>query len=115
MVTDERGMSPGEPADQAAARMGRMIVFGDSDFASNLYLNLLGNKDLFMSSIAVLTEDPALIAVRRKGLPRSSLSPVSLTADQGRIIFWAGVIGIPASFLLLGVITTWRRRRRETA
>ena len=94
--------------------MGRMIVFGDSDFPSNMYLNLLGNKDLFMSSIAVLTEDPALIAVRRKGLPRSSLSPVSLTNDQGRLIFWVGVVGVPAGFALMGVLMTWRRRRRES-
>ena len=61
-----------------------MIVFGDSDFASNLYLNLLGNKDLFMSSIGVLAEDEELIAMRHKGLPRGSLSPVYLTARQLR-------------------------------
>jgi hypothetical protein len=94
---------------------GRMIVFGDSDFASNLYLNLLGNKDLFMSSIGVLAEDEELIAVRRKGLPRSSLSPVSLTERQGRMIFWSAVIMQPIGFALLGLLITWRRRRRASA
>jgi ABC-type uncharacterized transport system involved in gliding motility auxiliary subunit len=92
--------------------VGRMIVFGDSDFASNLYLNLLGNKDLFMSSVGVLTEDEELIAMRRKGLPRGSISPVFLTARQGRLIFWAAVVVEPTSFVVLGMLITWRRWRR---
>lgn len=91
---------------------GQMIVFGDADFPSNLYLNLLGNKDLFMSSIGVLAEDPELVAVRRKGLPRSSLSPVSLTAEQGRLIFWVAVIVLPGICATLGTLITWRRQRR---
>jgi ABC-type uncharacterized transport system involved in gliding motility auxiliary subunit len=94
---------------------GHMIVFGDSDFASNLYLNLLGNKDLFMSSVGVLAEDKELIAVRRKGLPRSSLSPVSLTERQGRMIFGSAVIVQPLGFAMLGLLITWRRRRRASS
>jgi hypothetical protein len=103
---DEQGGAP------SAGKVGRMIVFGDSDFASNLYLNLLGNKDLFMSSVGVLTEDEELIAMRRKGLPHGSISPVFLTAWQGRLIFWAAVVAEPASFAVLGMLITWRRRRR---
>ncbi len=97
------------PADSG----GRMIVFGDSDFASNLYLNLLGNKDLFMSSVGVLAEDEELIAVRRKGLPRSSLSPVSLTERQGRMIFWSAVVVQPVGVALLGLLITWHRRMQS--
>ncbi len=119
MVTAKRS-NPSEPDAASGAqsdlsqKAGQMIVFGDSDFASNLYLNLLGNKDLFMSSVAVLAEDQKLIAMRRKGLPRSSLSPVSLTARQGRIIFWAVVVVLPAGFALAGTLVTWRRRRGTT-
>ncbi len=106
---------PGDTGETAGVSGGRMIVFGDSDFPSNLYLNLLGNKDLFMSSVAVLAEDPELVAVRRKGAPRSSLSPISLTAFQGKMIFWTAVIAVPGFSLLLGGLVTWRRRRRATA
>ena len=113
----EQPVTPADGADSgsgtsAAPRVGRMIVFGDSDFASNLYLNLLGNKDLFMSSIAVLAEDEELIAMRRKGLPHSSISPVFLTAWQGRLIFWIAVVAEPAVFVVMGMLITWRRRRR---
>ena len=49
--------SPGRPGAVDDSADGRMAVFGDSDFASNFYLNLLGNKDLFMSMIGVLAEE----------------------------------------------------------
>ncbi|MFI5396854.1 MAG: GldG family protein [Candidatus Binatia bacterium] len=121
MVTDSAEGDAGAKGDtesapptvaSGAGKIGRMIVFGDSDFASNLYLNLLGNKDLFMSSVGVLAEDEELIAIRRKGLPNSSLSPVFLTAWQGRFIFWIAVVAEPAIFAVLGLLITWRRRRR---
>lgn len=113
MVTEHSGDS-GRTNSAAPDGGGRMIVFGDSDFPSNLYLNLLGNKDLFMSSVGVLAEDEELIAVRRKGLPRSSLSPVSLTERQGRLILWNAVFVQPATFAVLGLLITWRRRRRAS-
>ncbi len=115
IVTGKREVPGAEPGSTAPAKMGRMIVFGDSDFASNLYLNLLGNKDLFMSSVGVLAEDEELISMRHKGLPRSSLSPVSLTARQGDLIFWSAVVVQPAGFAALGMLITWRRRRRGMA
>jgi ABC-type uncharacterized transport system involved in gliding motility auxiliary subunit len=119
LVTDKPA-SQGTPTPGSAngrpetSKGGQMIVFGDSDFASNLYLNLLGNKDLFMSSIGLLAEDPELVVVRRKGLPRSSLSPVSLTAEQGRLIFWFAVILAPAAFAAAGVLITWLRQHRAS-
>ena len=67
------------PPPAPDAPPGQLMVFGDSDFATNFYLNLLGNRDLILSAVAVLAEDPALIAVRRKGLPSGTLSPISLT------------------------------------
>jgi len=89
------------------------VVFGDSDFASNFYLNLLGNRDLFLSTVAVLAAEPELVAVRKKGMTRGTLSPIVLTAEQGRIIFWTVVITEPALFLLLGIVVALRRRRRR--
>ncbi|HUI24634.1 MAG TPA: DUF4350 domain-containing protein, partial [Candidatus Kryptonia bacterium] len=94
---------------------GRVAVFGDSDFASNFYINLMGNKDLFMSTVAVLAEDPDLVAVRRKGLMRGSISPISLTARQGRTIFWNAVIIQPGVLLAIGIVITLRRQRRGSA
>lgn len=92
---------------------GRVVVFGDADFASNFYLSLLGNRDLFMSMIAVLAEDKELVAVRSPpGLPSGTLSPIYLTADQGRRIFIVAVAAVPALAVLTGLAVVYRRRRR---
>jgi len=88
---------------------GRVVLFGDSDFA----INLLGNRDLFMSMIAVLAEDEELVAVRSPpGLPSGSLSPIYLTAVQGQRIFWISVVAVPALAVLCGFVVVYRRRRR---
>jgi ABC-type uncharacterized transport system involved in gliding motility auxiliary subunit len=92
---------------------GELMVFGDSDFATNFYFNLLGNKDLILSAVAVLAEDPALVAVRRKGLPSGTLSPISLTAAQSRVVFWASVIILPAVCLAVGGLVGLRRLRQR--
>jgi ABC-type uncharacterized transport system involved in gliding motility auxiliary subunit len=106
---------PGEepPTEHQAPRTTvRIIAFGDSDFATNFYLNLLGNRDVFMSTVAVLSEDPALIAQRRKGLTRGTMSPIALTATEGRVIFWSGVVLQPLAFVLLGSLVAYTRRRQ---
>jgi gliding motility-associatede transport system auxiliary component len=103
--------SAGGAPEEDHARHGKLMVFGDSDFATNFYLNLLGNKDLFMSSVAVLAEDPTLIAMRRKGLMRGTLSPIVLTAHQARMIFWSAVVAQPAFFLVIGGAAAFLRRR----
>ena len=100
------GMSPAAPP-------GELMAFGDSDFGMNFYLNLLGNKDLLMSSIAVLTEEPELIAVRRKGSPSGSSSPIILTDWQGRVIFWIAVVVTPLSCLLFGGGVALVRQRQR--
>jgi hypothetical protein len=92
---------------------GQLMVFGDSDFATNFYLDLLGNRDLILSAVAVLAEDPALVAVRRKSQPGGTLSPISLTAAQSRAVFWGGVVAMPMSALLVGAVVGLRRLRRR--
>lgn len=100
-------------AAETGRRGGRLIVFGDSDFASNFYFNLLGNKDLILSTVAILAEEPALVGPRRRGSPRGSISPITLSAGQGRAIFWATVVAPSAASLAVGGAVAVRRRRRR--
>jgi ABC-type uncharacterized transport system involved in gliding motility auxiliary subunit len=112
MVTgSSRVTEAGEPVE---ALRGEMIVFGDSDFASNLYLSILGNKDLFMSSIAVLAEDQELIAMRRKSDVPGPLSPIYLTAEQARRIYWVAAVIIPGTVIFTGILVVWRRRQKAS-
>ncbi|HER44096.1 MAG TPA: hypothetical protein ENO08_06520 [Candidatus Eisenbacteria bacterium] len=86
----------------------RAVVFGDSDFASNSYLDLGGNKDLIMNTIGWLAEEEDLIAIR----PKDELTqPVMLTARQGRIVFWLPVVLLPAAAGAAGIAVAVRRKR----
>lgn len=99
--------------ETADAPPGQLMVFGDSDFATNFYLDLLGNRDLILSAVAVLAEDPALVAVRRKSQPGGTLSPISLTAAESRSVFWAAVLVMPLAALLIGAVVGLRRLRHR--
>jgi len=97
----------GEGSPMRSAK-SRIVVFGDSDFASNSYLELGGNKDLILNTIGWLAEEEDLIAIR----PKDSLSqPVMLTARQGRIVFWLPVVFIPAVAGAIGVAVAVRKKR----
>jgi ABC-type uncharacterized transport system involved in gliding motility auxiliary subunit len=86
---------------------GRVAVFGDSDFASNRYYNLVGNANFFLNTANWLTEESDLISI----LPKTS-NPrgIQLTPSQGKLIFWVAVIILPLIVLVLG-ISIWVQRR----
>jgi len=85
-----------------------VVVFGDSDFASNAYISLSGNKDLILNTIGWLAEEEDLISVRAKN-PVSQ--PVVLNVTQGRVVFWLPVVALPAIVGLIGVLVVINRRR----
>jgi ABC-type uncharacterized transport system involved in gliding motility auxiliary subunit len=97
-----------EGAGDKAPKRARIVVFGDSDFASNNYLNLSGNRDLFLNTVSWLAEEENLIAIRPKE-GGQFFTPV--TADQERLIFWLSMIALPAVVIGAGVATyMWRRQ-----
>ena len=100
------GDSPNKPAD-APKPETRMVVFGDSDFVTNGYLGIPGNRDLFLNSVNWLAQQENLISIRPKD-PEDRR--VSLTADQAKLIFWLSILIIPGLILAAGVQTWWRRR-----
>jgi ABC-type uncharacterized transport system involved in gliding motility auxiliary subunit len=103
ITSRRRSASGGEP------KRARLVVFGDSDFASNNYLNLSGNRDLFLNTVSWLAEEENLIAIRPKE-GGSFFNPA--TAEQERLIFWLSTLVLPAVVMGSGVATYIRRRRR---
>lgn len=100
----------GEEVDSEGTKRekyGKMILVGDSDFANNTNINLAGNGDLFLNAVNWLAEEADLIAVRAKAV---NVSPVILTASQGRAIFWIPVIMVPSAVLMAGIGIYSRRR-----
>ncbi len=105
--------APDTDQNDTPKRQGRVLVFGDSDFGTNLALGWRGNKDLFLSAAAVLVEDSELIAVRHKSAPKGTISPIYLTERQDSIVFWIAVVLVPGTVAIVGTIIATRRRRRS--
>ena len=99
-----------EVAENEDKTVSRMVVFGDSDFANNSYINVLGNKDIFLNTINWLVEEEDLISIRAKD---PDYLPVILSKTMGRVIFYVPVVVIPVLILGLGVIVMILKRRRS--
>ncbi len=87
---------------------GRLVVLGDADFANNTYLNLSGNRDLFLNILNWLSGEEALISLRPKDeAPRT----INLTQSQMEGVFGLTVVVIPLLFLGIGLLVWFRRRK----
>lgn len=85
----------------------RLVLVGNSNFATNAYFPYVSNGDLAIGIVRWLAGDEALPAVKP---PSFSLERVDLTRRQMRDIFVAVEIVLPASVILLGAVVWWRRR-----
>jgi len=100
----------GETSEAAeAVGQAQILVFGDSDFASNSYFNLQGNSDFFLNSINYLAQQENLITVERT---KSSGTPLTLSRSQSQLLFWLGLILMPVVVLACG-LTVFRLRRKH--
>jgi len=95
--------SPAENARQPA-----ILFIGDSDFASNAYLDFSGNTDFMLHVMAWMAEEKDLITIAPKDV---ALGTFLLTAAQSNALFAVQVLGLPSFFLAAGFVV-WRRRRR---
>lgn len=85
----------------------RIAIFGDSDFITNAYYHFQGNGDLFLNVISWLAEQGYLISIRPK---EPEDNRVSLTSQQSKIIFWFGVVLLPLSILIAGIVIYIQRK-----
>jgi ABC-type uncharacterized transport system involved in gliding motility auxiliary subunit len=90
--------------DQSA----RLVVIGDSDFATNQVLGGPGSDgDLFLDSVNWLAQDENLISIRPK--PETSRH-ITLTLAQTTALAWIDRIFLPGIVILFGIATWWKRR-----
>ena len=85
----------------------KMIIFGDTDFASNRFIFSAKNEDLFANSVNWLTSDVELISIRPKV---KVFRELVLTEDERNFVRWSGWIFLPTLSLSLGFFSWWRRR-----
>lgn len=85
----------------------RLVVFGDSDFATNRHFINGGNGDLFLNSVSFLTAGTELISIDRKVLqPRRLI----VSPAQDRFILISSMGLLPLLVFVIGGFVWWRRR-----
>jgi gliding motility-associatede transport system auxiliary component len=85
----------------------RLVVVGDSDFATNSVAGMGGNRDMFLNMVNWLAQQENLISVRARN---PADRRVTVTAGQDRMIYWFSLFILPALIFLAGVQAWWRRR-----
>lgn len=87
----------------------RILVFGDSDFASNRFLDYLGNKDLLVNGANWLARDDDLIGNRpQQKTPGKNQFFISQADAEN--LFQVAVLWQPGIFLGIGIAVFIRRR-----
>ena len=108
------GNDPTPQDEQPPEQVARLVVYGDSDFASNARLSLLGNKDLFLNTVQWLVRHEKFITQRPKDTRQSKISALVLTAEQTRQLFLLAIVVEPGLILIMGaLVSVYRRRHRR--
>jgi ABC-type uncharacterized transport system involved in gliding motility auxiliary subunit len=96
-----------DPEKIIARKEARIVVSGDSDFATNSFYHVLGNGALFLNAVNFLASRENLIGLE----PRTyDLPYVSMTNTQMKGTFILSIILIPLLMAAVGVAVWWRRR-----
>jgi ABC-type uncharacterized transport system involved in gliding motility auxiliary subunit len=93
----------------------RLVVIGDSDFASDEYVQLArmfqvyqAGAEMLFNAIGWTVEDEALTPLRAKTM---QARPIKLSSDKSGWVLMAGnLLGVPLAFIGFGVVL-WRVRR----
>lgn len=102
-----RGEQVEEAKPVVARKEARIVIVGDSDFATNSFYHILGNGTLFMNAVNFLAARDNLIGLK----PRTyDLPLVSMTNTQMKGTFVLSIILIPLLMAALGLAVWWRRR-----
>ena len=85
----------------------KVIAFGDSDFASNAYINVGGNADLFLLVTNWLLGEGGLASL---SAPKRDFIPMFITVEQAGLLRILVPVGIPLVIIIAGTIAWYRRR-----
>jgi hypothetical protein len=100
-----QGRWPDAPAGQG--KPFRLVLVGNSNFATNAYFPSVSNGDLAVGIIRWLAGDEAMPRVKPQSF---SQEQIELTSRQMRGIFVLVELVLPLSVIAFGGIVWWRRR-----
>ncbi|MGE0640417.1 MAG: GldG family protein [Thermoanaerobaculia bacterium] len=96
------------PPPAAEGPTWRLVVIGDSDFATNSLLPSAGNPTLVANAFNWLLERQKLLEI---GAKKPEQVRLSMTPGELRSVTWGVLAGLPALAVAAGVLVWYRRRR----
>ena len=113
MDEDDDGVTPPVPAEPAKdpaleAKKARLVVFGDSDFATNAQIASADNATLINDTFNWLAARQQALGIAAKAPEQVRLS---LSGGQLSGIFWTVVALLPLASIVAGIAVYLRRRR----
>ncbi len=103
----EKGEEPAPPTPPG--EVPKLVVFADSDFASNKIRGLSdGNFDLFLNSASWLLGSAHAVSIRPK---QPDQRRMFLTNVKANLIGYTTILLVPLAVIGIGVWRWWRRRR----
>lgn len=85
----------------------RIVVFGDSDFASNAFFRV-ANRELFVATINWLTLEEDLVAISPIELQQRALR--QLSAQEAGLVQILSIFFVPVAVFIAGLVVWWQRR-----
>jgi gliding motility-associatede transport system auxiliary component len=106
---DTKGpLSLGVTADRKVGdKEARLVVIGNSAFATNRWVGLQRNGDLFFNSVNWLSREEGLISIRPKSATNRR---VTMTESQQRMLMWFSLGVLPGLIVICGIWIWWKRR-----
>ena len=95
------------PEDVRREPRARIVVFGDSDFATNQFVDVAGNGDLLMNAVSWLLNERDRITIRPK---TAQFRPLELAPGDEFWIRWVSWLVLPVVPFVAGIVVWWRRR-----
>jgi ABC-type uncharacterized transport system involved in gliding motility auxiliary subunit len=108
-VTIGMQIAPSTTTTDTTTPQTRIVVYADSDFPSNLAIQLdPNNLDLFSNSVSWLAGQNELVSIRAK----DPTAPRTMVLDSGQksLLGIVAVFALPIIVLILGGYNWWRRR-----
>lgn len=95
-------------AAQSPEIKSKIVVIGDSDFATNRFFGVLGNSDFFLNAVEYLAEEEIVVPIRlRKDLGHRMF----ISAAEGRLVFLLCLVLMPLMVASMGGYVFMRKRK----
>jgi ABC-type uncharacterized transport system involved in gliding motility auxiliary subunit len=95
-------------AAQSNEIKSKIVVIGDSDFATNRFFGVLGNSDFFLNAVEYLAEEEIVIPIR---LTKDLGDRMFISAAEGRFVFLLCLVLMPLMVASMGGYIFLKKRK----